>query len=66
MAWNRGGEVLDINGVMLVRDQVAEALRRHLILTDAKSLFDSIKCEAGSKGKEPRISLSTAEAREGM
>eukprot|EP00971_Amphidinium_carterae_P350045 6491357-Amphidinium_carterae.1 len=65
MAWNRG-EVLDLNGVMLVRDQVAEALRRHLIITDAKSLFDSIKCDAGSKGKEPRISLATAEAREGM
>eukprot|EP00971_Amphidinium_carterae_P105402 2087248-Amphidinium_carterae.2 len=65
MAWNRG-EVLDLNGVMLVRDQVAEALRRHLIIMDAKSLFDAIKCDAGSKGREPRISLATAEAREGM
>eukprot|EP00971_Amphidinium_carterae_P306517 6090892-Amphidinium_carterae.1 len=44
--------------------KLVESLRRHLIVTDAKSLYANIKKEAGTRGKEPRISLAASEAAE--
>eukprot|EP00971_Amphidinium_carterae_P348883 6490722-Amphidinium_carterae.1 len=62
--WQRGS-IVDLNGVMLIKAELPEEARRHLLLTDAKSLFDAIKKDSGSRG-DPRISLSTSEAREAM
>eukprot|EP00971_Amphidinium_carterae_P298069 5922780-Amphidinium_carterae.2 len=56
--WQRGA-IVDINGSMLIKAELQEEARRHLLLTDAKSLFDAIKKEVGSRG-DPRISLSTS------
>eukprot|EP00971_Amphidinium_carterae_P163432 3240555-Amphidinium_carterae.1 len=60
------GETIDFSGCVILRDTVAAELRRSVVVTDAKSLFDSLQKEAGVRGREPRIALAAAESREAM
>eukprot|EP00971_Amphidinium_carterae_P001237 24401-Amphidinium_carterae.1 len=60
------GVTIDYTGNALLRDTVSAELRRSVVVTDAKSLFDSLQKESGVRGREPRIALASSEAREAM
>jgi hypothetical protein len=47
---------LKIQGVLLFRDNADPELKKNLAISDAKSLYDSLKKEA--RGKEPKIAIA--------
>eukprot|EP00971_Amphidinium_carterae_P282922 5616496-Amphidinium_carterae.1 len=47
-----------------MREAGSEQLRANLAITDAKRLYDALQGQA--RGKEPRIAIVTAEAKQGM
>eukprot|EP00971_Amphidinium_carterae_P170330 3374854-Amphidinium_carterae.1 len=63
MMWHRGCQ-RDSKGVVMLRSAGSELLRKNLAITDAKSLYDAFQRQA--RGKEPRIAIATAEAKQGM
>eukprot|EP00971_Amphidinium_carterae_P336231 6472477-Amphidinium_carterae.1 len=63
MMWHQGIQ-RDSKGLVMLRQTGSEQLRRNLAITDAKSLYDALQGQA--RGKEPRIAIATAEAKQGM
>eukprot|EP00971_Amphidinium_carterae_P344931 6485618-Amphidinium_carterae.1 len=63
MMWHQGVQ-RDSKGVVMLRAAGSEQLRQNLAITDAKSLYDALQGQA--RGKEPRIAIATAEAKQGM
>eukprot|EP00971_Amphidinium_carterae_P178112 3532917-Amphidinium_carterae.1 len=57
---------MDYTGCAILCDAVSAELRRSVVVTDAKSLFDSLHKESGVKGREPRIVLAASEDTEVM
>eukprot|EP00971_Amphidinium_carterae_P076876 1518559-Amphidinium_carterae.1 len=64
-AW-RAGEELNYMAHVLLPATTSEALRENLLVVDAKSLFDGIRETSGTRGRDSRITLACAEAREGL
>eukprot|EP00971_Amphidinium_carterae_P327725 6459215-Amphidinium_carterae.1 len=58
--WSHGQSV-DYRGVLIARDFMSAELRKNLMVTDAKSLYDQLGKESG---REPRLALAAAESRE--
>ena len=56
-----GGEATE-DGVMVFKNSASEELKRNLAITDAKSLYDSLRREAG--GKEPRVAIAVGEIKQ--
>eukprot|EP00971_Amphidinium_carterae_P122614 2427689-Amphidinium_carterae.1 len=63
MLWHQGIQ-RDSKGAVMMREAGSEQLRENLAITDAKSLYDALQGQA--RGKEPRIAIATAEAKQGM
>eukprot|EP00971_Amphidinium_carterae_P322936 6418347-Amphidinium_carterae.5 len=63
MMWHQGIQ-RDSKGVGMLCTAGSEQMHSNLAITDAKSLCDALKGQA--RGKEPRIAIATAEAKQGM
>eukprot|EP00971_Amphidinium_carterae_P023497 463577-Amphidinium_carterae.1 len=63
--WSRG-QMLDYQGYLIARDSLSAELRKSLVVTDAKSLYDQLGKESGMRGREPRLALAAAECREAL
>eukprot|EP00971_Amphidinium_carterae_P030535 600515-Amphidinium_carterae.1 len=64
-AWKAGQE-LDYMTHVDLPASTGEQLRENLLIVDAKSLFDGVRETAGTRGRDGRITLACAEAREGL
>eukprot|EP00971_Amphidinium_carterae_P153242 3037908-Amphidinium_carterae.2 len=64
-AWKAGQE-LDYMTHVDLPASTEEGLRENLLIVDAKSLFDGVRETAGTRGRDSRITLACAEAREGL
>eukprot|EP00971_Amphidinium_carterae_P331541 6465172-Amphidinium_carterae.1 len=71
MGWSRkrlrqweSGNMMDCTGVLMARDVTNKDLKSHLVITDAKSLYDGLRKDARSR--EPKISLTIAELKQGL
>ena len=62
-AWMEGQPVGN-HSVLAVRADCDERLAEHLLVTDAKSLFDGLEREA--RGKEPRVAIAIGELKQSM
>eukprot|EP00971_Amphidinium_carterae_P306878 6098510-Amphidinium_carterae.2 len=60
------GQTLDFKGCLIARDSLSAQLRKNLVVTDAKSLYDQLGKESGVKGREPGLALAAAECREAL
>eukprot|EP00971_Amphidinium_carterae_P280152 5561133-Amphidinium_carterae.1 len=63
--WSHG-ESLDYRGCLIAKDSLSAELRKNLVVTDAKSLYDQLGKESGMRGREPRLALAAAESREAL
>ena len=63
MMWEQG-TARHPDGSIILRHSLDETLKRHLVITDAKSLYDSLRGQA--KGKEPRVAIAIGEIKQGM
>eukprot|EP00971_Amphidinium_carterae_P259053 5141091-Amphidinium_carterae.1 len=61
--WEKG-VMTDSTGIIMARSSVSNDLKQHLVITDAKSLYDGLRKDARSK--EPKISLTIAELKQGL
>eukprot|EP00971_Amphidinium_carterae_P097609 1931559-Amphidinium_carterae.1 len=71
MGWSRQrlrqwecGTMMDCTGVLMARENTNRDLKGHLVITDAKSLYDGLRKDARSG--EPKISLTIAELKQGL
>ena len=60
------GKTHSVHGTLLANASANAELKKHLGVTDAKSLYDVMKQGAGVRSKEPRVTLMAAELRQGI
>ena len=65
MDWENG-KTHSVHGTLVVNASANTELRKHLVIADAKSLYDMMKQGAGVRSKEPRVTLMAAELRQGI
>eukprot|EP00971_Amphidinium_carterae_P007074 139957-Amphidinium_carterae.6 len=71
MGWSRQrirqwecGAMIDCTGVLMARENANKDLKGHLVITDAKSLYDGLRKDV--RNREPKISLTIAELNQGL
>ena len=57
---------ISVHGTLVANASANAELKKHLVITDAKSLYDVMKQGAGVRSKEPRVTLMAAELRQGI
>ena len=58
------GEVHCIRGTLVAHASANVEVKEHLVITDARALYDMMKQGAGVRSKEPNATLTTAELRQ--
>eukprot|EP00971_Amphidinium_carterae_P328638 6460622-Amphidinium_carterae.1 len=58
------GFARDLSGTLLARSNSHDHLQQSICVTDAKSLFDSLRRDV--RGREPRLAVTVAELRQGL
>eukprot|EP00971_Amphidinium_carterae_P050164 988697-Amphidinium_carterae.1 len=62
-SWAEGPQ-RDASGMLILSQEGETELRKHMMVTDAKGLYDSIK--AAAKSKEPRVALAVGEIQQSL
>eukprot|EP00971_Amphidinium_carterae_P181130 3593173-Amphidinium_carterae.2 len=58
------GYARDLSGTLLARSSSHDHLQQSICVTDAKSLYDSLRRDV--RGREPRLAVTVAELRQGL